>query len=155
MKVQYFDNIPEKTVCFSPDGLVRFYVGAFTSLAEAVSYRDDLIMLGYSDAWTPKIDEMRCKDFDLFFLLNIQNQSSSQNQSAGNYTVQVGAGNMKISYFKKLKNIRVCKGADGMNRFIIGKFQSKQEAVKVRDEVVNLGFPDAWIPEMDQNRCGD
>jgi len=155
MKVQYFDKIAEKTVCFSADGLARFYVGAFTTLSEAVGYRDELIMLGYSDAWTPKIDAVRCKDFDLNYLLNLPDQDPSRHVSTGRYTVQVGAGNMKISHFKKLQKVKVCKGVDGLNRFIIGRFDEIHEAEKVRSGVVNLGYYDAWIPEIDQNRCGN
>ncbi|MCD4679169.1 MAG: SPOR domain-containing protein, partial [Bacteroidales bacterium] len=142
-------------VCFSPDGLPRFYAGVFATRDEAVRYRDELVSRGYSDAWTPLLDENRCNDFDLYYLLNLDKKSSSQERSEVFYTVQIGAGNMKISYFNKLKNIRLCEGDDGLTRFIVGEFSSKDEALRVRDEIVKLGYTDAWIPEIDAKRCGN
>ena len=155
MKVKYFNKITEKLVCFSSDGLPRFYAGVFATRDEAAIYRDELVSLGYSDAWTPLIDENRCNDFDLYYLLNLDKKSSSQERSEMFYTVQIGAGNMKISYFNKLKNIRLCEGDDGLTRFIVGEFSSKDEALRVRDEIMKLGYLDAWIPEIDAKRCGN
>ena len=69
------------------------------------------------------------------------------------YTVQVGAGKeVEMSPFNVLYGIRVCTGKDGMKRLIIGEFENKEDAIILRDEIMKLGFIDAWVPVIDENR---
>jgi len=45
-------------------------------------------------------------------------------------------------------------GGDGMNKFLVGAFRTKQDADSFRDEMIGLGFKDAWIvPYIDGVRA--
>ncbi|MEI7594558.1 MAG: hypothetical protein WCK02_02340 [Bacteroidota bacterium] len=69
------------------------------------------------------------------------------------YTVQVGAGvKMQISSFNVLYGVKACTGKDALKRFIIGEFDNKEDAVKMKEEIIQLGFTDAWTPIIDENR---
>ncbi|MDD5570522.1 MAG: hypothetical protein PHD97_05115 [Bacteroidales bacterium] len=69
------------------------------------------------------------------------------------YTVQIGAGiNLKISAFNVLYGVKECVSKDGLKRFIIGEFKTREEADALRQEIIKLGFSDAWIPTIDLDR---
>ena len=69
------------------------------------------------------------------------------------YTVQVAAGkNIKISAFNVLYGVKECTSKDGLKRYIIGEFKTREEAESLRQEIIKLGFHDAWIPTIDNNR---
>ena len=68
------------------------------------------------------------------------------------YTVQVGAGNLSLSQFSELEDIRKCTGKDGIIRFVSGAFQSRDEAVEYVKQVKVKGFKDAWPVKVDENR---
>ncbi|MCX6271725.1 MAG: hypothetical protein NTU44_10990 [Bacteroidetes bacterium] len=42
-----------------------------------------------------------------------------------------------------------------MTRFIFGEYSSMEEAIKVKDKLVEMGYKDAWVPMIDENRCGN
>ncbi len=143
MRVNYFDKIADKKVCYGPDRLARITVGMFNSRQEAVTLKQKLRLMGYHDAWIAHIDEKRCGPAQLA-------ESASPVEK---FTVQVGAGDMKLRYFRKLKEVKVCRGADGITRFIFGSFSSREEARTALQQVVSMGFSDAWIAPLDESRC--
>jgi hypothetical protein len=65
------------------------------------------------------------------------------------YTVQVGAGNMKRSYFDKLEGVMEFVGDDGVKRFMVGEYESFMDAVEKKKEVVSLGYR-AWITQIEK-----
>lgn len=158
MKIKYFSSIQDKRICYGPDGMARFIVGAFSSLDEAEEMADNLRMLGFSDAWIPELDDKRCKcsENELLVRANVLDEitPAGSGENTPRYTVQVGAGNMKVKYFKNLRQVRVCTGTDGMSRFIFGEFSNLDEATLVKDKIMKMGYWDAWIPLIDENRCG-
>jgi hypothetical protein len=152
MKVRYFTKLDDKKICFGRDGMPRFIVGSYASKATAEALAEDIRKTGYLDAWVPEIDGKRCacEDNDLVKDVIGENNSSGK---ANAYTIQVGAGNMKIGYFKNLRQVRICNGDDGIQRFVFGHFSTQEDAEKVRAKLVEMGYKDAWIPEIDANRC--
>jgi hypothetical protein len=69
------------------------------------------------------------------------------------YTVQIGAGkSMKINSFSVLYGVKECTGTDGLKRFIIGEFKTREQAEALKQEIIKLGYTDAWIPPIDENR---
>ncbi len=157
MKVRYFNHIRDKKICYGPDGLARFVVGTFQTREEAGQLAGELRMLGFNDAWVASVDENRCtcQPRTLLEGAGVLQPGTGQTDASApvRYTVQVGAGNMKIRYFSRLKQVRLCTGLDGMNRFLFGQYPSLDEARLVRDKLVELGYRDAWIPLIDENRC--
>ncbi|MHC1707815.1 MAG: hypothetical protein AB9842_09870 [Bacteroidales bacterium] len=153
MKIKYFKNIDQKKICYGPDGLARFIVGVFATRKEAEETAEQLRLLGFTDAWVPPVDEKRCICPDNK-LLDLSYESGTAQAEDTKYTVQVGAGNMKIRYFKALQQVNACSGRDGLTRFTFGVFNTLDEAQKAKDKIKKLGFPDAWTPPIDENRCG-
>ncbi len=71
----------------------------------------------------------------------------------GSFTVQVGAGhNLNMDYFNRLPSVKKCLGADGLYRYVIGEFESYNEASQYRNEVVKMGYTGAWVAPVDQDR---
>ncbi len=159
MKIKYFKSIAQKKICYGPDGMARFIVGAYSKREEAEKAAEQLRSLGFTDAWVPPVDEKRCIYSDNQLITQGHAERIAEASSAGapaiQYTVQVGAGNMKIRYFKALQQVNACTGTDGLTRFTYGIFNTLGEAVRVRNTIMKLGFRDAWTPPVDENRCGN
>ncbi len=79
---------------------------------------------------------------------NSSNQTASNNTSTYYYSVQVGAGNMQSTYFDKISDIRIAKYPSGMKRYLSGKYSSKKEALQRMNELVQLGYTDAFVTRM-------
>jgi len=68
------------------------------------------------------------------------------------YTVQVGTGKPGSEMLKKLPNLKVCKGADGLTRLITGVFYNRKEAGEYCKSLVQMGIKDAFVAPIDKNR---
>jgi tetratricopeptide (TPR) repeat protein len=73
------------------------------------------------------------------------------------YAVQVGAGNIKKTYFNELakldsnNNLIQTKGKpDKMRRWIVGKFKTPEEAEPLLKKVREMGYKDAFINEFQE-----
>lgn len=73
------------------------------------------------------------------------------------YAVQVGAGNIKKTYFDQVakldpnNNLLQTKGKpDRMRRWIIGKFKTPEEAQPLLEKVIAIGYKDAFINEFQE-----
>ncbi|MEI6348652.1 MAG: SPOR domain-containing protein [Bacteroidota bacterium] len=73
------------------------------------------------------------------------------------FAVQVGAGNIKKTYFDQLatldsnNNLIQSKGkSDKMRRWIIGKFKTPEEAAPLLKKVRETGYKDAFINEFQE-----
>jgi hypothetical protein len=68
------------------------------------------------------------------------------------YTVQVGAGNMNLNYFTKIKDYEVkLNKKDLLKRFIVGRFTNKEEALAFRQKIIFLGYEDAFARTISAN----
>lgn len=63
------------------------------------------------------------------------------------YTVQIGAGNLDISNFqKKVTDVRVLSGfKDGIKRFVVGTYASKEQAILTKQKMIDLGYSDCFV----------
>ena len=66
-----------------------------------------------------------------------------------NYVVQLGAGNINSNYFSKVKDVKVVKSNGGVNRYIVGLFNTKDEATDFKEKMVQLGYTEAIIRTID------
>lgn len=73
------------------------------------------------------------------------------------YAVQIGAGNIKKTYFDLVakldnnNNLIQTKGKpDRMRRWIIGKFKTPEEAKPLLEKVIAIGYKDAFINEFQE-----
>lgn len=63
------------------------------------------------------------------------------------YTVQIGAGKMKPDHFNTVPNVKIFDCSDGIRRFVVGEFASKEEAYVLREQMATLGFIGSWVRE--------
>ena len=63
------------------------------------------------------------------------------------YTVQIGAGKMKPDYFNQVPNVKIFDCGDGIRRFVVGEFASKEEAYVLREQMASLGYIGSWVRE--------
>ncbi len=73
------------------------------------------------------------------------------------YAVQIGAGNIKKTYFDQVaklddnNNLIQTKGKpDRMRRWIVGKFKTPEEAQPLLQKVIAIGYKDAFINEFQE-----
>jgi hypothetical protein len=85
------------------------------------------------------------------FNIKIQDDKEEINGPAINlnYVVQLGAGNMDIKYFDKVEKVKVVKSNDGIKRFIVGLFNTKNEAMAFKEKMIRLGYSDAIVRTID------
>ena len=70
----------------------------------------------------------------------------------GYYTVQIASGDINLSRFRDVEDPMKCTGIDGIYRIIAGVFESKTDANQYRDQLKSLGYKDAWVVMIDNNR---
>jgi len=64
------------------------------------------------------------------------------------YTVQIAAGrNIKKSYLEKAIGYKTISCSDGLKRYIIGEYNTKEEALNQRQKMVFLGYEDSFVKE--------
>jgi len=86
------------------------------------------------------------KEAEAYCLTISQEEKEALNQQAFNYVVQIGAGNkMKADYFDKVADVKVVKANDGVKRYVVGLFNTRDEAKACKQKMIILGYPDAFI----------
>jgi hypothetical protein len=68
------------------------------------------------------------------------------------YVIQLGAGDMNNKYFEKVQGVEVITPSDGIKRFIIGKYDTKESALEYRQKMIEQGFTDAFIRTQDSSK---
>ena len=68
------------------------------------------------------------------------------------FTVQVGAGTIPMSRFKDIPDVKRMKGKDGVVRYTSGTFATMEEAYRYQVRLQAMGFTDAWVAPLDENR---
>lgn len=67
------------------------------------------------------------------------------------WTVQLMALRVKpvdVSFFLPIENVEVILGQDGFYRYTFGRYSTREEADEVRQRLMRLGYPDAWIKKV-------
>ena len=80
------------------------------------------------------------------------NVTSYVNQTEGaKFSVQIAAGKIRSEYLKNADGVMSCKGTDGITRFFVGKFLTREEAEQMREQLVSKGYTDAFLVKLDEN----
>jgi cell division protein FtsN len=54
-----------------------------------------------------------------------------------------------MDYFAKIKDIKVVTPDDGIKRYVIGVYNTKEEAISVKEKMTQLGYTEAFVRTMD------
>ncbi|NOU60245.1 PD40 domain-containing protein [Marinifilum caeruleilacunae] len=132
---EFFDNLDNVKVFVGEDGLTRFTYRKFKSFDEAVKVMNQLIRMGYWDAFIRTVihDEL------LYSGLKYSGSSS--------YTIQVMALRYPkpLSYFKDLGDVSVFVDQTGLYRYTYGSYKTKNEAIRNLGTVLKNGYWDSFV----------
>lgn len=121
---------------FSSDGYYRYYFGEYKNINEARAACDKIRDLGYTDAFV--ID------------LNRYQSATTKAVAPTLYTIQIFAANNSVgtSKFSNLGNVEERKGADGLYRYTVGKYNTWNQAQTAIEEIKQKGYDGAFISNM-------
>jgi hypothetical protein len=86
---------------------------------------------------------------DICFALSL-GEKVTENQQGITYVVQLGAGNnLDPVYFDKAADVKVIKLNDGIKRYVVGIFNTKDEAKACKQKMIQLGYTDAFVRTME------
>jgi len=123
-----------------------YTVGSFTDKSSAIKLLNNAIDSGFADAKIISNSEYKT-------LTKEKTKATvNNNNKKAVYSIQIKALSrpVKISEFTNIKGIKEYLGADGYYRYTYKKFKTKKEARKHLDEVINKGFTDAFIIDINK-----
>jgi outer membrane protein OmpA-like peptidoglycan-associated protein len=140
-------DIPEKIgeeqiVLIITDHAFLYTAGNFDHKANAVRLLNNAIDNGFPDASMMEKEDLE----DL-----IKSLSDSSISVSATFSIQIMALRKPVSvnYFRKLGNVTMFKGSDGLHRYVYGNFPEMSEALKELPRIRSLGYKDAFIIYME------
>jgi outer membrane protein OmpA-like peptidoglycan-associated protein/tetratricopeptide (TPR) repeat protein len=118
-----------------------YTLGNFERKTDAVDLLNKVVDDGYPDA-----SIMEKHELDRL----IRRQSQQPLLSGSKYTIQILAMTqpLDMDFFIAIKNIRRFLGDDGIYRYVVGEFDSPEDALKVLPGVKAIGYPDAYVMNL-------
>lgn len=136
--------------CVDHNGSVVYTFGLYKSQGEAEIANKGIGKFGFTGNIVP-FDEKQYT-CDLIKPSTVKPQEKKVTDENGKiYTIQVGTGNVDKKTFAKLRGVKKCTGKDGIIRFTVGEFNTKEEADSYNKNVNKLGFR-GFVTEKDENR---
>ena len=157
-----FEELPQMfSYVSSEDGLTRYFTGVFSSYTEAAKHRVNMIEAGFEDAFivsliggkkvplsftgqaTPINDDVDIDD-------QVSGSASGSAAKGVKFRVQVAAFGDEIppetlSRLLSLGNVKQRRSDDGKTKFVVGEFDSYEEAKQYATEIVGEGNDGAFV----------
>jgi hypothetical protein len=163
LSTSFFKNTGNVVAVTTEDGLYKYLSGSYPTLVDAASYRADMVLEGYTDAFIaaykggrrisltaagaiPSQDSIPIKEE----LDENVNTGSALDKSKITFKIQLGIfknetlGDATIQS-KGLDNIEKSTTVGGLVRFTAGSFGNYQAAIAYKNEMAAKGFPDAFV----------
>jgi len=118
-----------------------YTIGNFERKTEAVDLLNKVVDDGYPDA-----SVMEKHELDRV----IRRQSQQPLLSGSKYTIQILAMTqpLDMDFFIAIKNMRRFLGDDGIYRYVVGEFDSPDDALMALPGVKAIGYPDAYVMNL-------
>jgi outer membrane protein OmpA-like peptidoglycan-associated protein len=118
-----------------------YTIGNFERKTDAVDLLNKVVDDGYPDA-----SIMEKHELDRL----IKRQSQQPLLSGSKYTIQILAMTqpLDMDFFIAIRNIRRFLGDDGIYRYVVGEFDSPEDALKALPGVKAIGYPDAYVMNL-------
>ena len=151
-----FKNVPDLLVIKGKDGITRYVSGSFTDIEQAAERKIDLLLDGFEGAFITaykggkriSLEEAGAtlsgeEDF-------VPRSEPQSTEGVDSYGIQLGAFSgtvpaSRLREFIELGNVRPIRGSDGLTRYVMGNFASKEAAQKELQNVKDQGYPDAML----------
>ena len=152
----YFDGMDVIGVK-SSDGFTRYYAGNYKSIDDAASAQSDLRSKGFGDCLIKAFDDgsgssgigaVIPSDSEKPAKTGVN--SDGKDRSKVRFKVQLGSYQNAIpmadfNRYVKIGEIKSEKGLDGLTRYFVGDFTSYAQAEAFKNELDEMGVPDAFI----------
>jgi hypothetical protein len=157
-----FKGLPDLVSVKGDDGLYRFFSGSYVDKDKAASHKVDLSTSGYNDAFIVAFKDgkritLREAGFevDSNYTENIQLSSTPSLNAIDSklvkFRIQVGAYREKVpvdalDLFLDIGKVLPKRDiSSGLTKYYVGEFKSYQEAIVLRDNLVDKGVVDCFI----------
>jgi hypothetical protein len=157
-----FKDLPDVVAVKGEDGMYRYYSGSFTDKDKAAQHRINVLTKGYTGSFIVAFKEgSRITLAQAGFEVNptykdtkVETNVPTANavdKSLIKFKVQVGAYQNKIptnvlDLYLSIGNVVPKKDAEtGLTKYFVGTFNTYEEAVKFKQELINKGLQDAFV----------
>ncbi len=166
----FFKNTGNVVAVVTEDGLYKYLSGSYPTLVDAASYRADMVLEGYTDAFIAAYKAGRriplraagaipSQDTAMQIKEELNegvNTGSALDKAQITFKIQLGIfknealGDATMSA-KGIQNAQKSTTVGGLVRFTSGNFSSYQEAVTYKNEMATKGFTDAFVVAFFKN----
>jgi len=157
-----FEGLPKMfSYTSNEDGITRYFSGVFSSYKEAAKHRVNMVEEGFEDAFivsliggekvplsstgqaTPINDDVDIDD-------QVSGSASGSSAKGVKFRVQVAAFGDEIpsetlSRLLSIGNVKQRRSVDGRTKFVVGEFDSYEEAKQYANDLVGLGNEGAFV----------
>jgi tetratricopeptide (TPR) repeat protein len=130
--IEHFANISGVSVVKGSDGFHRYTVGSTKTREEAKIIQQQLVALGYKDAFVRKA---------------IFSEATSSR-----FAIQIMAlrNPVEVGFFANLSDVIVSHDEDGLYRYFYGSYSSLEQAKQDLPRIKELGYMDAFVRRIEQ-----
>lgn len=152
-----FNNVREVLIIKGEDGLTRYVSGSFTNLEAAANRKVDLLLSGFEGAFITAYRSGKRITLTEAGVIVSGTDSKTQevafpafDASKVKFRIQVAAYQDEVptemlDKFISLGKVKPVRAAGVTTRYVHGEFNSYEEALKVRNGLLDNGFPDAFV----------
>ena len=118
-----------------------YMIGNFEKKTDAMELLNSLIDDGYPDA-----SIMEKREIDRLII----RQTRAPLLSGSKYTIQILAMSQPLDedFFIAIQGVRRILGDDGIYRYLVGEYDSPEEALKILPGLKAIGYPDAFVMSL-------
>ncbi|MCX7863167.1 MAG: OmpA family protein [Bacteroidales bacterium] len=131
--------------------MLVFNAGEFKNKSDAMRILNIVIDQGFADATIISTDELTKIKSEITRYIQKQAEQEDLNVKK-DYTIQVRAYTtpVSLSTFKNLKGVEEHYCNDGFYRYTYGKYKTRAEALKEKERITELGYPDAFVVDLEK-----
>ncbi len=128
--------------------MLVFNAGEFKNKSDAMRVLNIVLDQGFSDATIISVDELSQIKSEITRTIQKQNEQEDINVKK-DFTIQVRAytAPVNLNTFKNLKGVEEHYCNDGFYRYTYGRYKNRAEAMKEKERISELGYPDAFVVE--------
>lgn len=152
-----FKDVPDLLVIEGNDGLTRYVSGSFPSLKRAAEHKIDLLLKGYEGAFVTAYrggTRISLKDAGAAVKgeekMKERSDTEIIDKDLVHFTVELASFEGRIpaktlSDLMSIGNVRPIRGSNGITRYVLGSFDTLNEANKELEKYKELGYSSAAV----------
>jgi hypothetical protein len=172
LSTTFFKNTGNVVGVVTEDGLYKYLSGSYSTLVDAATYRADMVLEGYTDAFIAAYKAGRRIPLRAAGAIPSQD-STTQIKEELNENINTGSAldrseisfRVQLGIFKNetigdatmanngVQSIQKSSTVGGLVRFTSGNFANYPEAVKYKNDLATKGFPDAFVVAFFKNEA--